>query len=138
MLQRRLDRRTDAAPLRPVTNAADLLAMRASLEAVDVSPDLLDYVVTILGATRKDHQIQVGASPRGGLALVKLARAQALLDHRDYVIPDDIKQIAVPALAHRVTLRPELWVRQVSADDVVARLLASVPTPRTDPAATPR
>jgi MoxR-like ATPase len=135
MLQRRLDRRTDSAPLRPVTNAADLLAMRTSLEAVDVSPDLLDYVITILGATRKDAQIQVGASPRGGLALVKLARAQAVLDHRDYVIPDDIKQIAVPALAHRVTLRPELWVRQVSADDVVARLLASVPTPRTDPAA---
>jgi MoxR-like ATPase len=135
MLQRRLDRRTDSAPLRPVTNAADLLAMRASLEQVEVSPDLLDYVVTILGATRKDAQIQVGASPRGGLALVKLARAQALLDHRDYVIPDDIKQIAVPALAHRVTLRPELWVRQVSADDVITRLLASVPTPRTDPAA---
>ena len=137
MLQRRLDRRTDSAPLRPVTHAADLLAMRASLEAVDVSPDLLDYVVTILGATRKDAQIQVGASPRGGLALIKLARAQAVLDHRDYVIPDDIKQIAVPALAHRVTLRPELWVRQVSADDVVTRLLASVPTPRTDPAVTP-
>ena len=135
MLQRRLDRRTDDAPLRPVTDAADLLAMRASLEQVDVSPDLLDYVVTILGATRTDAQIQVGASPRGGLALVKLARAQALLDHRDYVIPDDIKQIAVPALAHRVTLRPELWVRQVSADDVIARLLASVPAPRTDPAA---
>jgi MoxR-like ATPase len=137
MLQRRLDRRTDSAPLRAVTNAADLLAMRSSLEAVDVSPDLLDYVVTIVGATRKDAQIQVGASPRGGLALIKLARAQAVLDHRDYVIPDDIKQIAVPALAHRVTLRPELWVRQVSADDVVARLLASVPTPRTDPAARP-
>src|ERR1700760_193241 len=135
MLQQRLDRRTDSAPLRPVTNAAELLAMRASLEEVEVSPDLLDYVVTIVGATRKDTQIQVGASPRGGLALVKLAPAQALLDHRDYVIPDDIKQIAVPALAHRVTLRPELWVRQVSADDVIARLLASVPTPRSDPAA---
>ena len=71
---------------------------------------------------------------RGGLALVQLARGQALLHQRDYVIPDDIKQVTVPALAHRVTLRPELWVRQVSADDVVARLLATVPTPRTDPA----
>jgi len=135
MLQRRLDRRADATPLRPVTDAAELLAMRASLEEVDIAPDLLDYVVTIVGATRNDAQIQVGASPRGGLALVKLARARAVLDHRDYVIPDDIKQIAVPALAHRVTLRPELWVRQVSADDVIDRLLASVPTPRTDPSA---
>ncbi len=134
MLQRRLDRRTDAALLRPVTDAAELLAMRASLEDVEVSPDLLDYVVKILGTTRGDAHVQVGASPRGGLALVQLARGQAVLRRRDYVIPDDIKQIAVPALAHRVTLRPELWVRQVSADDVIARLLAAVPTPRTDPA----
>ena len=134
MLQRRLDRRADDAGLRPVTDAAELLAMRASLEDVEVSPDLLDYVVTILGATRSDAHIQVGASPRGGLALVQLARGQALLHRRDYVIPDDIKQIAVPALAHRVTLRPELWVRQVSADDVIARLMSAVPTPRTDPA----
>ena len=107
--------------------------MRSSLEAVEISADLLDYVVAIVAATRRDAQIQVGASPRGGLALVQLARGQALLHQRDYVIPDDIKQVAVPALAHRVTLRPELWVRQVSADDVVARLLAGVPTPRTDP-----
>ncbi|HWG02692.1 MAG TPA: hypothetical protein VG164_12720 [Trebonia sp.] len=68
------------------------------------------------------------------LGLLQLARGQAVLNQRDYVIPDDIKQVAVPALAHRITLRPELWVRQVSADDLVARLLAAVPTPRTDPA----
>jgi MoxR-like ATPase len=135
MLARRLERGTENAELKPVTDAAELLAMRASLEQVEVSPDLLDYVVAIVGATRRDSQIQVGASPRGGLALVQLARGQALLNKRDYVIPDDIKQIAVPALAHRVTLRPELWVRQVSADDVIARLLSSVPTPRTDPTA---
>jgi MoxR-like ATPase len=88
-----------------------------------------------VGVTRHDAQIQVGASPRGGLALVQLARGQAVLNKRDYVIPDDIKQVAVPALAHRVTLRPELWVRQVSADEVVAKLLSAVPTPRTDPTA---
>ena len=89
----------------------------------------------IIRATRTHQQIQVGASPRGGLALVQLARGQALLNKRDFVIPDDIKYVAVPALAHRITLRPELWVRQVSADDVVSRLLSAVPTPRTDPAA---
>jgi MoxR-like ATPase len=135
MLQRRLDRRQEMATLRPVTTDAELIAMRASLEQVEVSPDLLEYVVAIIQATRDHSQIQVGASPRGGLALVQLARAQALLARRDFVIPDDVKQVAVPALAHRVTLRPELWVRQVRSDDVIASLLDAVPTPRTDPAA---
>jgi len=137
MLRRRVARATEAVPLNAVTSAAGLLEMRESLERVEISEDLLDYVVAIVAATRQDPQIQVGASPRGGLALVQLSRGQALLHQRDYVTPDDIKQVAVPALAHRVTLRPELWVRQVSADDVVAKLLAAVPTPRTDPAGRP-
>ena len=136
MLQRRVTRATEYAELSSVTTAQGVLAMRKSLEQVEVTPDLLEYIVAIVTATRHDAQIQVGASPRGGLALVQLARGQALLSRRDYVIPDDIKQVAVPALAHRVTLRPELWVRQVSADDVVARLLSSVPTPTTNPALT--
>jgi len=110
-----------------------VLAMRDSLEQVEISPDLLDYIVAIVRATRKDAQVQVGASPRGGLALVQLARGQAVLRKRDYVTPDDIKNVAVPALAHRVMLRPELWVRQVSADEVVTKLLGGVPTPKTDP-----
>jgi MoxR-like ATPase len=135
MLRRRVDRATEAVTLEAVSSAAGVLAMRESLERVEISDDLLDYVVAIVQATRRDAQIQVGASPRGGLALVQLARGQALLNQRDYVIPDDIKQVAVPALAHRITLRPELWVRQVSADDVVSRLLSAVPTPRTDPVA---
>jgi MoxR-like ATPase len=135
MLQRRLDRATERAELGQITDAAELTAMRRSLEQVEVSPDLLEYVVAIIRATREHTQIQVGASPRGGLALVQLGRGQAMLRQRDYVIPDDVKSVAVSALAHRITLRPELWVRQVSSDDVVARLLAAVPTPQTDPAA---
>jgi MoxR-like ATPase len=135
MLRRRVARAAEEVALTPVTDAAGLLAMRDSLERVEISDDLLDYVIAIVTATRTDPQVQVGASPRGGLALVQLARGQALLHQRDYVVPDDIKQVAVPALAHRITLRPELWVRQVSADDIVARLLAGVPTPRTDPRA---
>jgi MoxR-like ATPase len=103
--------------------------MREALEGIEISDDLLDYVTAIVTATRRDPQIQVGASPRGGLALVQLARGQALLNKRDF---------AVPALAHRITLRPELWVRQVSADDIVSRLLSGVPTPRTDPRPDPR
>jgi MoxR-like ATPase len=137
MLRRRVERAHEYVALAPVTDAQGVLAMRDSLEGIEISDDLLDYVMAIVGATRRDPQIQVGASPRGGLALVQLARGQALLHERDYVVPDDIKQVAVPALAHRITLRPELWVRQVSADDVVSRLLAGVPTPRTDPRAAP-
>ncbi|MDQ2811405.1 MAG: MoxR family ATPase [Actinomycetota bacterium] len=135
MLRRRVDRASEAVELHPVTSPAGVLAMRRSLERVEVTPDLLDYIVAIVTATRKDPQVQVGASPRGGLALVQLARGQALVSKRDYVVPDDIKQVAVPALAHRITLRPELWVRQVSSDDVMAKLLSSVPTPKTDPSA---
>jgi len=135
MLRRRVDRATEYVKLSPVTGPDGVLTMRESLEHVEVTPDLLDYIVAIVTATRNDAQVQVGASPRGGLALVQLARGQALLNKRDYVVPDDIKQVAVPALAHRVTLRPELWVRQVSSDEVVAKLLSAVPTPKTDPAA---
>ena len=129
MLSRRVERAREEVELGAVTSAGGVLAMRETLEQVEVTPDLLDYIVAIVGTTRRDPQIQVGASPRGGLALVQLARGQALLSNRDYVVPDDIKQVAVPALAHRLTLRPELWVRQVSADDVMAKLLSSVPTP---------
>jgi len=135
MLQRRLDRQAENATVEQVTDAAELLAMRASLEDVTVAPDVVDYVVSLVRATREHRQIQVGASPRGGLALIQLARGQALLQQRDYVIPDDVKSVAVPALAHRITLRPELWVRQVRPDDVIANVLGTVRTPRTDPSA---
>jgi MoxR-like ATPase len=134
MLQRRLDRAADEVELKPLTSPAELVAMRRSLEDVEVSPDILEYVVALIGATRAHPQIQVGASPRGGLFLVQLARGQAVLRGRDYVIPDDIKAVGVPALGHRVTLRPELWVRKVSGEDVISRVLSSVPVPRIDPA----
>jgi MoxR-like ATPase len=136
MLQRRIDRAVAEVTLAPVASAAELIAMRDSLEQVEVSPDLLEYVVALITATRTNPQVQVGASPRGGLFITQLARGYAVLRGRDYVIPDDIKAVGVPALSHRITLRPELWTRKVSADDVIARILASVPVPRTDPAAT--
>jgi MoxR-like ATPase len=135
MLQRRLDRASDEVELRTLTGPAELIAMRRSLEQVEVSADLLEYVVALIAATRSNPQIQVGASPRGGLFLVQLARGQAVLRGRDYVIPDDVKAVGVPALGHRITLRPELWVRKVSQEDVIARILSSVPVPRTNPAA---
>ena len=130
MVRRRLAR--GSAPPAPgqVTDAGRLLAMRESLEAVALHPDLLGYVVALVQATRAHPQVTVGASPRGTLAVIQLARGQAVLDGRDYVTPEDIKAVAVPALAHRLVLRPEMWVRQVTGQDVAAEVLASVPVPR--------
>jgi len=87
------------------------------------------YMVALATATRESSEVEVGASPRGSLALLRLARARAALESRDFVVPDDVKAVAVPALAHRLVLRPELWVRRIAADDVVQRLLDEVPTP---------
>jgi len=133
MLLRRLDRKAERVELDRIVDAGELLAMRATLESVEVSADVVEYVVALVNATRAASQVQVGASPRGGLALLQLARARAVLSNRDYVVPEDVKAVAVPALAHRISLRPELWVRRVSADEVVASLLAATPTPRTLP-----
>ncbi|WP_329491432.1 MoxR family ATPase [Kitasatospora sp. NBC_01246] len=135
MLRARLDRAVPEPVLETVSSPAELLAMRAALERVEVDDDLVDYVIALVHATRNDPQIQVGASPRGGLALVQLARARAMLEGRDYLTPEDVKALAVPALAHRITLTPELWVRQVEADDVLAHLVAAVPAPQTLPRA---
>ena len=137
MLRRRLERAAPEAVLEARTDPAEVLAMRSSLEQVEVDEDLLGYVIALITATREHPQVQVGASPRGGLALVQLARAHAVLRDRDYVVPEDVKAVAVPALAHRITLRPELWVRRINSDDIVAGLVQSVPTPRTTPNTAP-
>jgi MoxR-like ATPase len=130
MARRRLARGS-APPVPPqVTDAARLLAMRESLESVQLHPDLLRYVVALITATRSHAQVTVGASPRGTLAVIQLARGHAVLDGREFVTPEDIKAVAVPALAHRLVLRPEMWVRQVTGQDVAAEVLATVPVPR--------
>lgn len=131
MLRRRLDRGTPEATVDKVIDAADLLAMRESVERVTVHEDVLQYVVSLATASRQHPQVAVGASPRAELDLVQLARARALLAGRDYVIPEDVKALAVPAMAHRISLRPEMWVRQVRSVDVVEELLKRVPVPRT-------
>jgi MoxR-like ATPase len=131
ILTRRRERREDEARVATVVSRKDLLAMQA-LEEVFVGEAVERYVVDLVRATRVDSRVSLGASPRGALALLKLARAQAGLRRRDYVTPDDVKATAVPALAHRLSLRPELWVTRVSAADVVADLLGKVPTPRTE------
>jgi MoxR-like ATPase len=129
LLARRMERGTDEVVLRAVTDPAGLRAMQAALECVHVDESIGRYVVALVDATRAASQLQVGASPRGTLALMKLGRAHALMRERDFVTPDDIKAIVAPALAHRVVLRSDLWVRRVSPDDVLADLVAAVPAP---------
>jgi MoxR-like ATPase len=130
MARRRLARGSAPPQPRQVTDAATLLAMRESLEQVHLDPALLDYIVALVGATRTHQKATVGASPRGTLAVIQMARGHAVLDSRDYVTPEDVKAVAVPALAHRLVLRPEMWVRQVTGEDVIGEILAAVPVPR--------
>jgi len=129
VLSNRVERRTDDVVLAPILDRATLLELQRACEDVHVSEPVGLYMVDIVAATRNAPSIQVGASPRGSLALLKLSRCRAAIDGRDYVTPDDVKAVAVPALAHRLTLRPELWVQRISADDVVRERLALVPTP---------
>ena len=129
MLDRRLDRGEDELQLTPVVDTATLIAMQRALEQVHVSAPIEGYIVDLVTATRASRRLAVGASPRGSLALLKLARARAALAGRDFVVPEDVKSVAVPALAHRLTLRPELWIQRVRGEDVVEEVLDSVPTP---------
>jgi MoxR-like ATPase len=132
VLERRVAHRSDDIVLEPRAGASDLLAMREAIERVHVDAAVGRYMVDVVGATRQSSRVQVGASPRGSLALLKLARSRAALLRRDFVVPEDVKAVAVPALAHRLTLRPELWVQRVRGEDVVRECLDSVPTPRAD------
>jgi MoxR-like ATPase len=129
MLEQRLQQREDETSVRPVVDREELIAMQQAVEDVYVSNDITSYIVALTTATRQSSSVQVGASPRGTLALMKLARVKAVLDGRDFVVPDDVKAVAVPALSHRLSLRPELWVQQVDAEDVVRQCLAAVPIP---------
>ncbi len=129
ILQRRRARREDAFDLRPVTDAQGLLSIRALVEQVYVDPDIERYIVDLTRRTRTYRQVAVGASPRGSLALLKLARAAAAMQGRNYVLPDDVKSFARAALSHRLILEPDLWTFPHAADDIVADLVKSVPVP---------
>ena len=137
VLADRAERRRDEVVLDAVVDRETLLRMQAACEEVYVSEPVGLYMVDIVAATRDAQSVQVGASPRGSLALLKLSRCRAALDGRDYVTPDDVKAVAVPALAHRLTLRPELWVQRVSAEDIVRERLQTVPTPAAEDLAQP-
>ena len=129
VLERRLERAADEIELEPVVGRDELLAMQRAIEQVHVTESIGRYMVDVADATRASPRVQVGASPRGTLALLKLSRCRAALQGRDFVTPEDVKGVAVPALAHRLVLKPELWIQRVSPEDIVRELLETVPTP---------
>ncbi|MGH9170762.1 MAG: AAA family ATPase [Acidimicrobiales bacterium] len=131
MLQRRMDRGSPVVELDGVTDRATFLAMQEAVESVHVATDLVDYVVSLVRATRSHAGVRVGASPRGSLALLTTSRALAAVCGRDFVTPEDLKALAVPCLAHRLDLRAELWVRGTTGADIVTECLATVPLPPT-------
>jgi MoxR-like ATPase len=133
MVRRSLDHNTDPAILRPIADPAKVVEMVRSMDGVEVHDDVTDYVVALVNATRRHPSAEVGASPRGSLALTRLARGAALVDGRDYVTPDDVKRVAVAALGHRITVKAELWVRNITGDAIVEDVLGSVPTPTVRP-----
>jgi MoxR-like ATPase len=129
ILDRRTERKSDAFHLQAVTNAQGLQEMRQAVENVYVDPDIKQYIVDLVVKTRQMRQVAVGSSPRGTLALLKLARSWALLQGRGYVLPDDVKEFAHPALSHRLILIPELWMVRKAADEIIAEILRTVPVP---------
>ena len=134
ILKRRRERRTDVTTVPTIVTRSELLAMQGALEDIFVSEALERYIVALAQATRADPRVTLGASPRGSLALLKLARAEAAIRGRDFVLPDDVKAVAVAALAHRLVLRPELWVSSTTPRHVVDGVLREVPAPAGEPA----
>jgi len=130
ILDRRRARKVENAAVPQVADAATFLDLQHAVEDVTLDPSLADYVIALVRATRQDPRSEVGASPRGSLALQKLSRARALLEGRDFVVPDDIKLFAVPALAHRVIVKPEPWIRGVRGVDIVRSALDATTVPK--------
>jgi MoxR-like ATPase len=129
ILRRRRERRQDEVVLGEISTAAQVLEMRDAVETVHVNADLENYIATIVHATRVDRRVAVGSSPRGSLAFLKIARANAAINNRDFITPDDIKRYAVPVLGHRVILQPEYWMAQQVVDDVIRDTLEKTPVP---------
>lgn len=131
ILKRRIERKKEEVDINQVTSAEEVVEMQRAVEDVYVSDAVLEYITEIVRATRENKkEIEVGASPRGSLALLKLSRAFAALEGRDYVIPDDVKKVAVPALSHRLILKRELWYTRVSQEMVMERMLEKIPVPK--------
>ena len=127
-----LDAHGDHEPLRdirPVITVADVERMASATRQVHVAPGLKAYLVDVAQATRRSNHLALGVSPRASLALQRVARARAAAQGRGYVIPDDVKALAVPVLAHRLLVTPEAQLQGVTAADALAEVLRAVPVP---------
>jgi MoxR-like ATPase len=129
ILRRRRERKQDEVVLREVTTDKLVLEMRDAVETIHVDPDLENYIVSLVHATRTDRRVAVGASPRGSLSFLKIARANATIENREFITPDDIKRYAIPVLGHRVILQPEYWMSRQVTDDVIRDTLDRTPVP---------
>lgn len=129
ILRRRRERKQDEVDLHEITKAKQLLELREAVETIHVDADLENYIASLIHATRTDRRVAVGASPRGSLAFLKMARANAALDGRDFIIPDDIKRYATAVLSHRVILQPEYWMARSVTDDVIRDSIEKTPVP---------
>lgn len=130
ILKRRRERKKEEAEVPVVLDKATFLAMQRAVEEVEIESSVENYAVDLVRATRTDARAEVGASPRGSLALLRVGRAAALAAGRDFVLPDDIKQFAEAALAHRITVKPEPWIRGVRGEDIVRAALEHTPVPK--------
>ncbi|TMI34490.1 MoxR family ATPase [Candidatus Bathyarchaeota archaeon] len=130
ILRRRMQRGREDVQLEPAASAETILALQRTVEEIHVDDDVLGYVTDIVQATRAKRQIEIGASPRGALAIFKLARARAVFNGRDFVIPDDVKEVAGPALVHRMIMKAESWVKGVDPRQVIDEILKVVPVPK--------
>jgi MoxR-like ATPase len=133
MLGDRAARGRDDVALARIVDKGQLTEMQRAVEEIHVSEPVGKYIVGLVAATRVSTRVRVGSSPRGSLALMKLARARAAMEGRSFVIPDDVQAVAIPALAHRLILRPEYWAQDITEESVVAEVLDEVPTPATVP-----
>jgi MoxR-like ATPase len=129
ILSNRMARQREEQTLEPVVDAQTLLAMQAAVEATVVDESVGRYCVALTAASRTHSDVLMGASPRGALGLLLCARAYAVIGGRDYVTPEDVKAVAVPVLAHRITVKPELWMSNASGHSIVESLLRTVATP---------
>jgi MoxR-like ATPase len=130
ILKRRMERAQEDILLEPAADGETILALQKTVEGIHLDDDVLGYVTDIVQATRVQRQVEVGASPRGSLAIFKLARARAVFHGRDYVIPDDVKEVAAPALVHRMIMKAESWVKGVDPRQMVEEILKTIPVPK--------
>jgi MoxR-like ATPase len=130
IMLRRMSRAQEDVVLDPVADTATILDLQKTVEGIHVDDDVLGYIADIVQATRAQRQIEIGASPRGSLAIFKLSRARAVFHGRDYVIPDDVKEVTTPALAHRLIMKAESWVKGTNPNQVLEDILKTIPVPR--------